>query len=68
MDYKVFLKVFLKRCLFLAALGLSYGTRDLPLWSSGFSLVVARGLQSVWALYFEECGLSCPMVCGTLVP
>ena len=41
--------------LFLAALGLSCGTWDLLLWHfgsslqcTGFSLVVARGLQSLW--------------------
>ena len=36
--------------LFLAALGLSCGTRDLLLWHVGFSLVVACSLQGTWAL------------------
>ena len=47
--------------------------QDLSFWRVGFSLVVARGLQSMWA---PECmgsvvvphGLSCPVACGNLVP
>ena len=66
LQYLVYLKKYLciHLFIFLAALGLSCGTRhlccgmqDLLLWCAGsslrhagFSLVVARGLQSAWAL------------------
>ena len=66
---------------FLAESGLSCGMRDLSLWRTGsslqcvsFSLVVARGLWSAWALQSWHVGslvlvrrLSCPAACGILV-
>ena len=49
----------------VAVLGLSWGMWDLLLWHmvclfwhAGFSLVVMRELQSVWALQFASHGLS----------
>ena len=41
-DFSAHLKK--KKCIYLAASGLSCGTRDLSLRCVGFSLVVARGL------------------------
>ena len=41
---------FIQVYLFLAALGLCCGMRDLLLWPASFSLVVARRFQSAWAL------------------
>ena len=45
--------------IYLAASGLSYGTRDLSLWVQGFSLVAARRLWSAGS-EVAICRLSCP--------
>ena len=47
--------------------GLTCLTWDLLLLSTGFSLVVAHGLQSAWAQYLQLAGLVAPMACGILV-
>ena len=59
-----------------------FGCFGSSLWCAGFSLVVARRLQSTWALFcgtralslrhassvVVACGLCCPLACGILVP
>ena len=67
--------------IYLAASGLSCSTWDLSLRRSGFSLVVAPGLQSTQAQQLQHAaslvivhagsrahGLSCSVACGILVP
>ena len=55
-EVSFFLILFIYLFLFLAASGLCCGMQDLSLRRTGFSLVVARGLQGVWALYLWHVG------------
>ena len=52
----------------LAALGLSYDTRDLPCFMPDSLLQCVDSLVVAWAQYLAVCWLNCSAACGILIP